>query len=100
MNKQKALNMLGLAMRAGKLITGEELTIQDIRKGKVKLAIVAQDASENTRKKVRDKSTYYETPFDESLTQAEISHAIGKPRMVIGILDKGFADKITALLKG
>jgi ribosomal protein L7Ae-like RNA K-turn-binding protein len=34
-----ALNMLGLAMRAGKLITGEEMTINEIRKRKVNLVI-------------------------------------------------------------
>ena len=56
MNKQKALNMLGLAMRAGKLITGEEMTINEIRKRKVNLVIVTIDASENTQKKVSDKS--------------------------------------------
>ena len=52
MNKKKALNMLGLAMRAGKLITGEELTINEIRKHKVSLVIVTTDASENTQKKL------------------------------------------------
>ena len=30
-NKTKILNLLGLAMRAGKLVTGEELTLKDIR---------------------------------------------------------------------
>ena len=43
--------MLGLAMRAGKLITGEEMTINEIRKRKVNLVIVTIDASENTQKK-------------------------------------------------
>lgn len=49
--------MLGLAMRAGKLITGEEMTINEIRKRKVNLVIVTIDASENTQKKVSDKSS-------------------------------------------
>ena len=31
-NRQKVMNLMGLAMRAGKLITGEELTIAEIRK--------------------------------------------------------------------
>ena len=51
-NRQKAMNLIGLAMRAGKLITGEELTIAEIRKQKAKLVFVATDASENTRKKI------------------------------------------------
>jgi len=31
MNKTKALNMLGLAMRAGKMVTGEEMMLKEIR---------------------------------------------------------------------
>jgi ribosomal protein L7Ae-like RNA K-turn-binding protein len=50
-NKQKILNMLGLARRAGKLVTGEELVVDEVRKQKAKLVFVASDASENTRKK-------------------------------------------------
>lgn len=53
MAKEKVLNLLGLAMRAGKLVTGEELTIGDIRSNKAKFVFVAGDASENTRKKSR-----------------------------------------------
>lgn len=51
MKRQKAMNLIGLAMRAGKMITGEELTIGDIRRQKAKIVFVASDASENTRKK-------------------------------------------------
>ena len=39
-NRQKVMNLMGLAMRAGKLITGEELTIAEIRKQKAKLVFV------------------------------------------------------------
>lgn len=100
MDKEKILNLLGLAMRAGKLVTGEELTIGDIRSGKAKFVLVAADASENTRKKIKDKCSYYKVPCDESFLQAELSHAIGKTRMVIGINDQGFAKKFKELIKG
>ena len=99
-NDQKALNMLGLAMRAGKLVTGEEMTIQDIRRQKSKLVFVASDASENTRKKIQDKSSHYEVTCLESFTHEELSQAIGKARMVIGINDQGFAKKIKELILG
>ena len=100
MNKQKALNMLGLAMRAGKLITGEELTINEIRKHKVSLVIVTTDASKNTQKKLSYKSKYYQTACFVEFTQGEILGAIGKPRKVIGVLDQGFANKIMTLITG
>jgi ribosomal protein L7Ae-like RNA K-turn-binding protein len=54
---------LGLAMRAGKLATGEEAVLNAIRSGDAKLVILAEDASENTRKKYNDKCNSYEVPL-------------------------------------
>ena len=50
----KIFNLIGLATRARKIISGEEL-MDAIRKKKVSLVIVASDASENTRKRYSDK---------------------------------------------
>ena len=77
MNKQKALNMLGLAMRAGKLITGEEMTLKEIRQQRAALVLVASDAGKNTQKKIKDKSSYYEIPLLDTFSADEISSAIG-----------------------
>lgn len=98
MNRQKALNLLGMAMRAGKLISGEELTIADIRAQKVNIVFVATDASENTIKKIQDKSSFYHVPCITEFNQAELSHAIGRSRMIVGVRDKGFAKKLQELL--
>lgn len=100
MTKQKILNLLGLAMRAGKLITGEELTIQDVRRGKTKFVFVAADASENTQKKISDKCIYYKVPMNKGLTHEELSASIGKTRMIVGVNDSGFAKKFQELIKG
>lgn len=99
-NRQKAMKLIGLAMRAGKLVTGEELTIADIRRNKAKIIFVANDASENTKKKIKDKSSYYEVPCFELFSEAEITQMIGKPRKVFGILDNGFAKKTKELIEG
>lgn len=100
MNKVKVMNLLGLAQRAGKLVTGEELSIKEIRAQKAQLVLVANDAGKNTHKKVLDKSTYYEVPCFDSLTAEEITHAIGKPRMVVCVMDQGFAKKLKELIQG
>lgn len=100
MNRKKALNLLGLAMRAGKLITGEELTINEIRRQKAALVLVASDASENTKKKVTDKSNFYQTTCLIEFTESELAAAIGKPRKVIGVMDQGFAKKMVSLIQG
>ncbi len=39
----KAYSMLGLANKAGMLVTGEDAVRYNIRNGKVKLAIVSED---------------------------------------------------------
>ncbi|MFV0559771.1 MAG: YlxQ-related RNA-binding protein [Enterococcus sp.] len=99
-NRQKVLNLIGLAMRAGKVVTGEGLTVADIRKNKAEFVFVASDASENTRKKIKDKSSYYKVPYTDQFLQTELSQAIGRPRMVLGITDRGFAKRIEELIKG
>ncbi|MFZ8102755.1 L7Ae/L30e/S12e/Gadd45 family ribosomal protein, partial [Staphylococcus arlettae] len=55
MNKENIVNFLGLAMRAGKVKTGEAVVLNEIKKNKVKLVIIASDASDNTTKVVQNK---------------------------------------------
>lgn len=97
-NKQRFLNLLGLAMKAGKLVTGEETTLQSVRKNTVNLVILASDASENTEKKMRDKCHSYHTTLISPCTSAELSSAIGKNRMIIGVRDTGFSRKMCELM--
>ncbi|HSI67009.1 MAG TPA: YlxQ family RNA-binding protein [Planococcus sp. (in: firmicutes)] len=98
MNKQKILQLLGLATRARMMISGEELVVNDVRKGKAKLVIIAEDASENTNKKLHDKCKSFNVDILVLGTRYELGHAIGKEeRVVIAITDRGFAKKITSL---
>lgn len=99
MDKQKILNLLGLAMRAGKLVTGEELTVKDIQTNKTKFLFIASDTGINTKKKMIDKSSYYAILYNDVFTQDELSLAIGRVRKVIGVNDQGFADKFQELTK-
>jgi Ribosomal protein HS6-type (S12/L30/L7a) len=49
-NKQKALNLLGLAIRARQLESGSPTVLDAIRKQRAQLVIIAEDASPNTKK--------------------------------------------------
>ena len=49
--KQRALNLLGMATAARKLISGEEQVIQSIQRQKGNLVICTKDCSANTVKK-------------------------------------------------
>lgn len=93
----KALSRLGLATRAGKLVSGEEVVMKAIRSGDAKLVLLAEDASDNTRKKIQDKCNSYRVPLLIGFTRFELGAAVGKPeRVLFAITDRGFADMLAA----
>ncbi|WP_461224282.1 L7Ae/L30e/S12e/Gadd45 family ribosomal protein [Lacticaseibacillus suihuaensis] len=98
MTQEQALNLLGLAKRADRLVTGESFVLGAIRDQSAKLVLVASDASANTHKKFTDKSSFYEIPLVDSLTTGQLSHAIGAKRSLIAVCDTGFAKKLLKLL--
>ncbi|WP_455538247.1 L7Ae/L30e/S12e/Gadd45 family ribosomal protein [Terrisporobacter sp.] len=98
-NIEKIHSLLGLAMRAGKLVSGEDGTMLDLKKGKLNLIIVAEDASNNTKKLFKDKSSFRKVDYIELSTKNDLGVSIGKDsRAVIGIKDIGFANKIVQLM--
>lgn len=89
------LNLLGLANRAGKIISGENFCVDALRKGHVSLIFLAKDAGVNTSKRINDKANFYHCDVIRCFTSIEISNAIGKSnRMVLGVIDQGFAKKM------
>ena len=99
MNENQWVSLLGLANRARKIISGEELSVKEIRSGKAKLILLSKDASTNTVKKITDKCRSYDVPFRMIENREVLGHAIGKDaRVVVAILDGGFAKKLLTLL--
>ncbi|MCL2415255.1 MAG: ribosomal L7Ae/L30e/S12e/Gadd45 family protein [Defluviitaleaceae bacterium] len=97
---RKLFSLVSLSMRAGKLITGEEAGIKAIQSGKAKLAFVATDASDNTRKKFSDKSKYYNVPCFCYFTKADIESAIGKTnRASFIIICENFAKQMIVYME-
>lgn len=95
----KYLNMLGLAYRARKLSTGEHIVLNDIQRKRAKLVLIANDIGEQTKKKVTDKCKTFHIPYKIVDDRHTVGNAIGKSqRVVIAILDEGFATKIQSLL--
>lgn len=98
-NMDKIHSLLGIAMRAGKLVSGEDGTMLDLKKGKLNLVIVAIDASNNTKKLFKDKSSFRQVNYVELSKKNDLGISIGKnSRAVIGIKDIGFANKIIELM--
>jgi ribosomal protein L7Ae-like RNA K-turn-binding protein len=99
MNGNQWMSLLGLANRARKIISGEELAVKEIRGGKARLVILSADASANTTKKITDKCKSYEVPLKIVENRHLLGQAIGKEaRVVVAVLDDGFAKKLVTLL--
>lgn len=89
----KFYSALGLAMRARKLVTGEETVLKAIRSGEARLVIIAEDASDGTRKKFHDKCASYGVPIIEAGSRESLGASIGKEtRVSIAVADEGFAN--------
>ena len=99
MNKQKLANLLGLAQRAGRIISGEELVVKAIQDKKAKLVFLSNDAAPNLTKKTTDKSHYYKVEVSTVFSTLELSTAVGKARKVLAITDAGFTKKMRSLME-
>ncbi|MGN7470188.1 YlxQ family RNA-binding protein [Brevibacillus sp. SAFN-007a] len=95
----QAAQLLGIAMRARKIVTGEELVIAAIRNGQARLVLLASDASDNTAKKVKDKCSYYGVSCVTTGDRYSLGHAIGKDgRVTVAVTDGKLAESIQRLL--
>ncbi len=63
LRQNKALSMIGLATKAGKIASGEFCTEKEVKTGRACLVIVADDASDNTKKKFQNMCEFYEVPI-------------------------------------
>ena len=100
MEQDRVLSLIGLATKAGKCASGEFMTENETKSGKAALVIVAEDASDNTKKKFRDMCKFYEVPIYFYGDKDTLGHAMGKEfRASLAILDEGFAKGIRKQLE-
>jgi len=97
----KVYGLLGISAKAGKIIAGMDIILENLAKKKVKLVIVAEDASEKTIKNIR---YYCEKENVELIIFGNISEnskSIGKHnKAIIGILDKNLANSLQKVIHG
>ena len=95
---QRALNMIGLCARARRMKSGLDMSEQAIKRGEVALALVDDGASDGAKKTISDACIYKGVAM-RILPSGTLGAAIGKPgRMAVVIMDRGFADRIAALI--
>ena len=95
----KALQMLGMAMRAGKVKSGEFMTGNSVKDGSAQLVVVAMDASDNTKKQFNNMCDFYNVPIVFYETKEALGHCIGKEfRASLAVTDEGLATKILEII--
>lgn len=95
----RVLSMIGLATKAGKVVSGEFSVEKSIKSGRAFLVVIAEEASENTRKKFTNSCEFYNVPLRFYGDKQSLGKANGKmTRTSISIQDEGFAKQIIAAI--
>ncbi len=93
--QNKVYGLLSLAARGRNVVSGEFSTESAVKDGSAVLVIVAEDASDNTKKLFHDKCSFYEIPIYTYGTKEELGHAMGKEeRSSLALVDEGLARAI------
>ncbi|MDO4618393.1 MAG: ribosomal L7Ae/L30e/S12e/Gadd45 family protein [Clostridia bacterium] len=91
----KVLSFIGLAKKAGKLISGTEIVLDAVRHGKSKLVVIATDISEKQEKAIVKTLTHYNVKYVKYATKSELGKALGyEERAVVSISDESFKNGI------
>lgn len=91
-DERNIYSMLSLAMKAGKVASGEFATNKSVKSGKAWLVIVSEDASDNTKKMFSNMCEFYRVPGYLFGTKEELGHTIGKGmRSSLAVTDENFA---------
>ena len=82
-------------MKSGNLVSGGFATEKAIKEHKAYVVIIAEDVSDNTRKRFQNMCDYHSAPIFFYGTKDELGHAIGKEyRASMAIVDQGLAKVI------
>ncbi len=96
---ERIYSFLGLAAKAGKLLSGEESCERALKSGKVYLVIVSEDASDNTKKKFRDMCNYRDIEIRYYGEKDLLGSYTGKRvRSVIAVTEIGFARHLKEMI--
>lgn len=92
-------SFLGLATKAGKLVSGDETCERALNRSLASLVIVAEDASHNTKKKFTDACNYRNIAIRVFGQKEMLGKFTGKNiRSVVAILDKSFSKRLMEMI--
>ena len=96
----KVLTLLGFASRAGELVFGVSLSVKEMKSGKAKCVVFAEDISPKSRKEILFYANEYGIKVFElkSVNMEKLSRAVGRKCGVVAILSETFANPIISYL--
>ena len=97
--RNRALSMIGIAAKAGSVVSGEFSTEKAVKTGKAYLVIVSEEASANTCKMFSNMTDYYQVPMYLFGSKDELGRCIGKEfRASLAIVDERLAKAVESKL--
>jgi ribosomal protein L7Ae-like RNA K-turn-binding protein len=96
---RRLLELLGLAARAGAIITGIDSVRRAAREDKVFRVILADDAAPGQQGKLTPLLDARKVPFHSQFTRFELGAALGRDSVsAVGITDRSFAKRTGELV--
>ena len=98
--EQRAMNLLSMAARGRRIVSGAFMAEDALKRKQGTFLLLAQDASEETKMKFIRMAAQLKVPTAELLTMQQLGHCLGKEyRAVAVLIDRGFADRLSAYLQ-
>lgn len=96
----RILSLTGLAMKAGKIASGETAVLSAIASKEARLVLVAKDASAGSKKLFTDKCRYRDIPCVLFGDKEGLGLSIGRAeRSAVAVTDDAFAAKIGEMIR-
>lgn len=87
--------LIGLAKKAGRLVSGEKNCKDAISSGSAKLVIIGCDTAKNTLKSVTNSCKFYDVKYVFFGDSVSLGHSIGNTHnAVVAVCDEGLAGLI------
>ncbi len=99
--EQKILGIIGIAVKAGKAVSGELSVENSVKSGRSCLVLLAADSSPGTKKKFSNMCNYYHIPWAEvQVDRIRLGLAAGKEfRSAVSLEDTGLAKTACGYLR-
>ena len=92
---QKVYQLIGMAYRAGQVVSGAEAVEQSLKRGKCRLVIISEDIAANSRKQILGVCERRQVSWISVGDRYALGASMGKEyRVAVGINDSGFAGAI------